>query len=1037
MNLPAALLDKIQKGRVVLFLGAGALYGTKLKNHKITSGRDLGILISARFLNSDYKDESLSLIAELAISEHGLFDVQNYIREIFNDIEPAPYHLKLPLFIWKAIFTTNYDRMIETCYNNNNNENALQKIKVYLSNEDTISEGDLTNDVLGLFKIHGCITRTKDNDLPLILTVEQYNDYEKNRTNMFKYLYELSIEYSIVFIGHSLQDANIRNIISLLNKNAPLGQRHYLVKPGIKEAESGLWANKKITTLDCTFESFIETLEKNITGDSIRLGLITPKSEHPIQRIFINKSIPSENLIRFLTNNAEYINSDLPYIQYNPADFYRGGGLNWYPQMESLDIKRSIFDRCFDEIILKPESERTVKSELILIKGEAGAGKTVFLRQLAWHMKDVEFGCPIWLKDSSGIDVDIIKEIVNKTSERVFIFWDNASLNNQKISTFIQEAIREELPVTIITTERYNEWNLRCETLKGYVSEVYSLRNLGGSEINELISKLEKHNCLGPNLVNKSHSERIHVFTSIFERQLLVSLHEATMGERFEDIIFNEYNSIEPLQAKYIYRTICTLNRLRVPVRAGLIARIYEISFEDFKSKFFEPLERVVFWDNNTSGDIHYKARHTEIAEIVFERAFSSNLERYNEYVNILDKINISFESDKLSFRQLMRAKSLHDIFPDYLDVINIYKYAIDSVGEDPYLLQQMANFERIRPNGNLGEAIELLSKAKDLAPYDSSIYHSIATVWRDRAKQSREPYTRIKFRNEAREILVDAIRKWGSSSYLSATMIELSIDNFEDVLHDGSISNNIIDASISKIEEEITLNKQKYPDDNIISTLEARFAGILKDDKRVLISLETAYTESSRDPYIAIRLSKLYMGKNDMARARSVLQTAIERRRSDLKLNFQYAEILRLSNEENFTTLSYYYKRAFTPHDDNYQAKFWFARYSYQSSDKKEVYQAEDIFNELRNVRISKEEKVKVRDCVGGMDTPLLQYGAIKELRTGFGFISIDGTGKDIFFPRNEIENGLWDALKIGDRTKFFLGYTYSGPICIKISPL
>lgn len=71
--------------------------------------------------------------------------------------------------------------------------------------------------------------------MPLILTVEQFNEYEKNRNLLFKYLYELAIEYSIVFIGHSLQDANIRHIISMVNSNVPQGQRHYLLKPGIKD----------------------------------------------------------------------------------------------------------------------------------------------------------------------------------------------------------------------------------------------------------------------------------------------------------------------------------------------------------------------------------------------------------------------------------------------------------------------------------------------------------------------------------------------------------------------------------------------------------------------------------------------------------------------------------------------------------------------------------------------------------------------------------------------------------------------------------
>ncbi|KFD09527.1 SIR2 family protein [Raoultella planticola] len=242
MSLPQTLIDKIKRGRVVLFLGSGALIGAKLKKYDVPKGNDLGIYISDRFLNGDYKYESLTQIADLAISEHGIIDVQEFIREIFEDLEVNDFHKIIPDFQWKAIFSTNYDRMIEFCYET---KKTNQTLSIHLSNNDGFNEGEKTTDILNFIKLHGCITRTRDPELPLILTVEQFNDYEKNRNLLFKYLYELAIEYSIVFVGHSLQDANIRHIISMVNNNVPQGQRHYLLKPGIKDPEINLWASKK------------------------------------------------------------------------------------------------------------------------------------------------------------------------------------------------------------------------------------------------------------------------------------------------------------------------------------------------------------------------------------------------------------------------------------------------------------------------------------------------------------------------------------------------------------------------------------------------------------------------------------------------------------------------------------------------------------------------------------------------------------------------------------------------------------------------
>ncbi|MDM5128314.1 SIR2 family protein [Aeromonas salmonicida] len=1034
MIISKNLVEKVKRGRTVLFLGAGALFGAKLTNHDVPTGDKLGQLLSERFLSNEYEGYSLAQISELAISEHGIYDVQEYIKDIFEDITPAEFHRKLPEFQWKAIFTTNYDRLIEICYEQASEHK--QRLKTILSNEDNLAETSTTNDIINYVKLHGCITRTKDPRLPLILTVEQYNNYENNRENLFKYLYELAIEYSIIFVGHSLQDANIRNIISMVSSNVPQGQRHYLIKPGMKTPEKNLWSSKKIEPIDMTFKDFIYAIDKETAECNKFEFLIRPQSTHKIQKIFNSNISPSEELIRFLTNCAEYIKEDMAYIQSKPDDFYRGSDLGWYPIADSLPINRSISERFFEEVILKPDAERTDKSELILVKAEAGAGKTVFLRQMAWKMKDLGFGCALWINNSEQVNFESLKEIYSKSTERIFLFWDDASLHIQKMNFILKQSIREQLPITIITAERYNEWNSRCESIKDYVSATYILNNLSIREIEDLISKLELHDCLGPNLKSKSRADRLKEFTINFERQLLVALHEATMGEPFEDIIFNEYESIEPIQAKTIYRTICTLNRLRVPVRAGLIARMFNISFDEFKDKFFLPLEKVVLWENTESDDIHYRSRHPEIAEIVFGRSFSTALERYKEYIAIIDKINTSFESDRISFRHLIKAKSLHEIFPNHDDVANIYSYALDVIGEDPYILQQMAIFERIRPSGNLNNAIDLLQSALDKAPYDSSIYHSLATIWRDKANSASDAYTRIKFRGEAKKNIDLSTSKFGLSSYNAATAIELSIDNFKDLLIDNTVSERVIDDYLIKIEELILSAKQKFPEDGFISTLEASLASILDDNKRVMTSLSNAFNENNRDPLIAIRLSKIYIDSKNPEAALKILKDAIERRRSHHRLNFQYAETLRELELADTETLIYYYRRSFTPSDQNYKAQFWFARFAYESNNAKEKQLAKETFFSLQRIRISAEEKNRVRDYTGGEQTPKYCYGCIKSISSNFGIITVDGAGDDVYFPSTEVENELWDVLKIGDRMKFFIGYRYSGPICCKIVP-
>ncbi|MGQ3520077.1 hypothetical protein, partial [Acinetobacter baumannii] len=104
-----------------------------------------------------------------------------------------------------------------------------------------------------------------------------------------------------------LQDANIRHIISMVNNNVPQGQRHYLLKPGIKDPEINLWASKKINALDFTFEDFLRKVNDLIPLSERFNYLITPISNNAIQKIFVTNAPPSEELNRILTDSIQYI----------------------------------------------------------------------------------------------------------------------------------------------------------------------------------------------------------------------------------------------------------------------------------------------------------------------------------------------------------------------------------------------------------------------------------------------------------------------------------------------------------------------------------------------------------------------------------------------------------------------------------------------------------------------------------------------------------------------------------------------------------
>ncbi|MFA5207750.1 MAG: cold shock domain-containing protein [Minisyncoccales bacterium] len=61
---------------------------------------------------------------------------------------------------------------------------------------------------------------------------------------------------------------------------------------------------------------------------------------------------------------------------------------------------------------------------------------------------------------------------------------------------------------------------------------------------------------------------------------------------------------------------------------------------------------------------------------------------------------------------------------------------------------------------------------------------------------------------------------------------------------------------------------------------------------------------------------------------------------------------------------------------------------------------------------------------------------GTIKNLTDkGFGFITVDGEEKDLFFHSNELKGVSFDELKTGDRVSFEKGESPKGPNAVNVS--
>lgn len=384
MNIPPILLDSIREGQVFLFLGAGASVGALHKdNQKPPVGQGLAKLIAEKFLGHEFVNRPLAQVAELAVSETDLFTVQAFVASIYEGFYPNTFHKILPKLVWKAIATTNYDLIVERAYDEV--KERLQYPVVFKKNGERVEQklGGKA-DVL-FFKLHGSITDINDPELPLILTIDQYVTYRKNRDRLFQRVKDFAYEYPILFVGHSLIDTDLRQLILELTELGEAKPRSYLIDPFITDQEIRFWEGRKITAFKTSFQEFIEYVDANIPPQFRVLATSTQEAPHPIFSQFTATNIkPSNSLLTLLERDVDYIHKGFKTADTDPKAFYKGYFPDWAPIERGLDAKRGISDAILSEVFLTSDEEKAHRQELAVIKGQAGAGKTVILRRVVW-----------------------------------------------------------------------------------------------------------------------------------------------------------------------------------------------------------------------------------------------------------------------------------------------------------------------------------------------------------------------------------------------------------------------------------------------------------------------------------------------------------------------------------------------------------------------------------------------------------------------------------------------------------------------------
>lgn len=991
-------------------------------------GSDLRDMLCNKFLKGECKERSLEEVANYVVNDFGRANLEIFIRDCVKDFKPGPGHLLLPSFRWAAVYSTNYDRLIERAYDSKDRRQTLVPFAYDHAAMDR--EIKAAVDPLPLYKLHGCIDRLHDKSAPLVLTTDTFVVPMQGRSKMFGRFTDAITEHPVVYVGTNLTDHHIKVIranTDYLSSERPM---HYFISPGLNQYDSALFAHERTTPIKGTFEDFMKSVEECISENERALSAVSPKVTLSIEGNFRHNRTASPELRAFLNENVEHVRAGMPSRAISPMDFFKGDSHSWHPIETSLDIGRPAYDALMLKTLSLQKSETLVN--IIAVTGVAGAGKSVFARRVAWDLA-AEYGqLVLFAGPQSLIRTDPMLELADSTGLRAILVVDQAADQFSAVSDLVNRFEAQHVPITLILTDTQAAFGTNLDRFGGNLRFRFDLKTLTEREIEDLLANLDKHGCLG-DLEKKNADDRKRTFLDLANKQLLVSLYEATHGEPLEDILLEEFHRILLSDAQELYLIVCTLNQFGVPVRAGLVKRLTGVGFEQFEKQLLGPLRGIVHATYDRGAlDYCYRSRHRQIAEIVFARVLDSNSQRIGQYMRVLERMDSTYSSDNSALRQLLNYRNLRALSSNLADGRRILQLAEEVMSDDAYVRQQQALLEMNSPKGDLERARDRLTEAIELAPRDLSIQHTKASLLAREANAASSPIVAKQLRGEARGILA-ALKSVRWDPYVASLYAQIAIDELGEVIKGVDNAPSPSDEAkilrlISQAEQSISDGLRRTSEFELLTVQSSRLQAIIGEKVKAVSLLARSLKSQPHQEYVAAAYAKAIMN-SDMDAAIEAIRGALKSKPTSKLLNQRLFELLvRLADDARDELLTPL-RKSYTKDDGNVLMHVHALRFHFLRGESSEYEQAKAVASGLTADKWEK-DAARLRFKNKAAEDGRFR-GAIDTLRDAYGWVRCGGLLDRVFVrPIVSCDTEAWDSLREGQSVAFDLCFNVKGPI-------
>lgn len=638
----STMIEGIDPNNTVLFFGSGS---------SVPSGAPSVAKVIERIgheFNVDTEGFSLTEVTSIAEAKRSRGELIACLRSMFRRINVTGALLNLPLYSWKNIYTTNYDKLVEQSY-----EKKDKPLSVISSNYDFREQK--YPEATKLYKLHGCIDKdvSDGNQSRIIISEADYDNTSEYREFLWDAFKHDLNGGNIVIIGYSLADPHIKDIvdraISINNKShAPATIN--LVLYTKDENRALLLERRGVKVSFGSVDDFFVELQKKNAPNAI---------------IYKSTGDPLDNYSALQPVTLR-IDDELRNFDKNVGAMFQGWPATY------ADIKANL---TFDRTVIK-EVESAINDEAILVAyllGASGMGKSTSARKVMLRLK--ECGYHSW--EHKGIHKLLFEEwrsvakSLKERKEMGVLFIDDAHNHLFEINSLIDLLSTDDIfNLKIILTSARNHWYPRIKTpnmfLKG---KEFILKRLDEVEVEGLLSLVESHPDLQPLVENSfsgfSRTERKRRLVAKCESDTFVCLKNIFASEQFDDIVLREYAELDD-NLQNIYKLVSAMESAGVNVHRQLVIRLLGISAEAVAASLVNLVDIIhEYTISDREGIYGWRGRHPVITDIIAKYKMSDEKEYYRLFEMVIDNIIPTYDVEIRTIKQLCSFDDGISRFPD------------------------------------------------------------------------------------------------------------------------------------------------------------------------------------------------------------------------------------------------------------------------------------------------------------------------------------------------------------------------------------